>query len=359
MIDRKDIAISIKERMTIAGISASKLSRLTGIHRNTVQGHLTKGPSFIDDLCKYAEALNCKVSDLLNEPSSHKETFDNKCIAINIKERMAISDISASKMSRLTGIHKTTLNNHLTKGPAFIDDLYKYAEALNCKVSDLLKDPGSGKKTFDESYILNIWPYNLILDVIYYNCKKPDDKEEQLKSVREVYIPGFLECVDKLIERERLVLDMRYKDNFTLDKIGEEFRVTRERIRQIIGKALRKLGHPSFRSKYILRTKEEYDTLKRNYEALKFTHDNMIRTIRKKSDIFTPDFSDSIDVLGLTVRSSNCLHRAGIDTVNDLTKLSYNDLIRVRNLGRRSVEEIQDKLKSYLNENNSQNNLCS
>ena len=48
--------------------------------------------------------------------------------------------------------------------------------------------------------------------------------------------------------------------------------------------------------------------------------------------------------LDLSVRSYNCLKRAGIDTVGDLRKLSADDLCRIRNLGRKSTEEITRKL---------------
>ena len=61
---------------------------------------------------------------------------------------------------------------------------------------------------------------------------------------------------------------------------------------------------------------------------------------------FTEDIEDDapIDELHLTVRSFNCLKRAGIDTVGELRALSEDDLCRVRNLGRKSKEEIKKKL---------------
>lgn len=52
-----------------------------------------------------------------------------------------------------------------------------------------------------------------------------------------------------------------------------------------------------------------------------------------------------IDELELSFRSYNCLKRAGINTVEDLCKMSCDDMMHVRNLGRRSLEEILQKLK--------------
>ena len=53
----------------------------------------------------------------------------------------------------------------------------------------------------------------------------------------------------------------------------------------------------------------------------------------------------SIDELELSVRSYNCLKRAGINTVEELTNKSQEDMMKVRNLGRKSLEEVLAKLK--------------
>ncbi|MGI6167364.1 MAG: DNA-directed RNA polymerase subunit alpha [Eubacteriales bacterium] len=54
----------------------------------------------------------------------------------------------------------------------------------------------------------------------------------------------------------------------------------------------------------------------------------------------------TIEELDLSVRSFNCLKRAGIDTVQDLTNLTLSDMIKVRNLGKKSLEEVEQKLRS-------------
>lgn len=53
----------------------------------------------------------------------------------------------------------------------------------------------------------------------------------------------------------------------------------------------------------------------------------------------------SIDELELSVRSFNCLKRAGINTVEELTNKTSDDMMKVRNLGRKSLEEVLAKLK--------------
>lgn len=52
----------------------------------------------------------------------------------------------------------------------------------------------------------------------------------------------------------------------------------------------------------------------------------------------------TIEELDLSVRSYNCLKRAGINTVQELTDKSEADMMKVRNLGRKSLEEVKNKL---------------
>ncbi|HPU40871.1 MAG TPA: DNA-directed RNA polymerase subunit alpha [Acetivibrio clariflavus] len=54
----------------------------------------------------------------------------------------------------------------------------------------------------------------------------------------------------------------------------------------------------------------------------------------------------TIEELDLSVRSYNCLKRAGINTVEDLTNRTEEDIMKVRNLGKKSLEEVYNKLKA-------------
>jgi len=53
----------------------------------------------------------------------------------------------------------------------------------------------------------------------------------------------------------------------------------------------------------------------------------------------------NIDELELSVRSYNCLKRAGINTVEELCSRTSDDMMKVRNLGRKSLEEVLQKLE--------------
>ena len=58
-------------------------------------------------------------------------------------------------------------------------------------------------------------------------------------------------------------------------------------------------------------------------------------------------FNKSIHDLELSIRSENCLLRGGIQTVGDLLKKSRDDLLKIRNLGRKSLNEIEEKIASH------------
>ena len=67
--------------------------------------------------------------------------------------------------------------------------------------------------------------------------------------------------------------------------------------------------------------------------------------VEKEDDEREKVLEMSIDELELSVRSFNCLKRAGINTVEELCNRTSEDMMKVRNLGRKSLEEVLAKLK--------------
>ena len=77
-------------------------------------------------------------------------------------------------------------------------------------------------------------------------------------------------------------------------------------------------------------------------EATKNTQVMIVKEESKKEKVL----ETSIEELELSVRSFNCLKRAGISTVEDLTNRSEADMMKVRNLGKKSLDEVIAKLHS-------------
>ena len=66
-----------------------------------------------------------------------------------------------------------------------------------------------------------------------------------------------------------------------------------------------------------------------------------------EEDKLTRILEMTIEEMDLSVRSYNCLKRANIHTVEDLTKKTEDDMLKVRNLGKKSLDEVIYKLESY------------
>lgn len=171
------------------------------------------------------------------------------------------------------------------------------------------------------------YPDNLLYDIFGGEWEYP----------RPADFDGSLEYVlHTLTERERRVLDFRYKDGLTFEAIGKRECVTRERIRQIHAKSLRKLRHPG-RLNYL-----KYGVsgvIARKTENAREAALASLPKQDKPEDI-------PLEELGLSVRSYNCLKRAGVDTLADIAALTQNELSQVRNLGKKSVDEYAQCLRA-------------
>ena len=196
--------------------------------------------------------------------------------------------------------------------------------------------------------LLELYPFNLAMAIF---C----DEERAM----QIYIPGIESVLSTLTERESTVLKLRYREKKTLVETGREFNITRERVRQIEAKALRKMRHPS-RAKAITAVSfeqfkeqsDKYFKLSQEYELLKSAFESVTNQTAEPSVIIpmaklSETMQNPLCDLELSVRSYNCLKRAGKNTLHDVCKMTESELQRVRNLGRKSYEEVIRKLQEY------------
>lgn len=203
------------------------------------------------------------------------------------------------------------------------------------------------------------WPYNLV-----YAIFSPDDSNGRWDICFRVYIPGLLESVNELTEREQKIIDMRFHMGLTLEQTGKEFGVSRDRIRQIEEKAIRKLRHPRFYKEWKMVQQKEVWEAKGEASGLLLENAAMrhklIEIARILGKDYIPEMPDpepeqkpktdldmTIDELELSVRSYNCCARAGYNKVGDFVGKTAEDLARIRNLGRKSIEEVIAKLREH------------
>lgn len=93
----------------------------------------------------------------------------------------------------------------------------------------------------------------------------------------------------------------------------------------------------SLASKILVSHFANFANLSNKFDSLGLTKDEEVIEEKASSN-------ESIEDLDLSVRSYNCLKRAGIQTVFDLTEKSEAEMMKVRNLGKKSLKEVKEKL---------------
>lgn len=202
-----------------------------------------------------------------------------------------------------------------------------------------LTEPQAKPCDMNSPYDPTVYPGNMLEDI----AEKVNG--EHLTALPDDWQPSIEYAVSLLTEREAGVLKLRYQQGLKLDDISKEYGVTRERIRQILRRALRELTyHHKWRFiKYGISVaikaaedKAREDGFQNGYR--RGLHDaERYRKIDLHGDVSLCD-------LDLSVRSYNCLCRAGVKTGSDIVGMGYDRLIRVRNFGRKSYEEVIKKL---------------
>lgn len=211
------------------------------------------------------------------------------------------------------------------------------------------------EKSRERVNLLRVYPYNLIPLI------NGEDDESDIRAWEEdnkvYYSPRLIEEVmtQHLTERENKVLQMRYEWGMSLEEVGSEIGVTKERIRQIEARAIRKMRMRKLDimcAPAIDYRKElsDNEVLRNQVNYLQSELDR-IRGIselpREEADKKRSIMETSIDELNLSVRAYNCCRRAGINTLGDLCGKTFTEMTKVRNLGKRSLQEIESKMNEY------------
>ena len=200
------------------------------------------------------------------------------------------------------------------------------------------------------------WPYNLL------NAMEID--EDPLDHLDDIGTLEVAMAISSLTPREKSVIRMRYAQEMTLKEVGVEIGVKQERVRQIEGKALRKLRFAKG-SGYVIRNGVKAYIHMRILEgveqAAKAKEAELEGIYREKlasvgcemtqneQKVWGRILSLTVEEMDLSVRAYNCLKRSGNDTVQDIVTRypDYESAMQIRNLGRKSLEEVSEKLRSY------------
>jgi DNA-directed RNA polymerase alpha subunit len=142
----------------------------------------------------------------------------------------------------------------------------------------------------------------------------------------------------------------------TLEAAAEAFEVSRERVRQVVGKKVRQLRHPSRGDVPEMYGGPRFSTY--GVEQMREHKDFWLPRLDEMAEQYlTPpapkakptvvDLSTPIDSLMLTVRTENCLKAEGVTTVGDLLPYTEVALGKIPNFGANSLKEVKTLLLEY------------
>jgi len=181
-----------------------------------------------------------------------------------------------------------------------------------------------------------LWPNNLYRDVFgepYENI--PENAEAAIEFVLNMLKP-----------REKAIVLARLRDYKTFTAIAKEYNRSCSLIAHNYHRAIRRIRRHPLRPKYLIDLDGQ---LKRDLAAEEDAKELRRQAMEKsKTQVVKAAWEEiTIDDLDLSVRAYNCLSRVGIRTLADISMLTSNELIGVRNLGRKCYLEVLDVCEKY------------
>lgn len=140
-------------------------------------------------------------------------------------------------------------------------------------------------------------------------------------------------------ERNRSILIGRISKNKTYHELAVQHDVSLERIREIV---IRFWSRVAYRLTVFNRCYED-----ENKKAVSELRRIGLYNPEKIGDLLKRKYVRNITEYNFSVRAFKCLWYSGIKTIDQLTERTEEDLLKIRNLGRKSIQEIKDLLAEY------------
>ena len=286
----------------------------------------------------------------------YKPGSKEECLAYNIRLFCEANEMTYRDFVALVGISEATLHTWLS-GKSMPDDKHQKSleNVFSAKFDKICSNIIATRLLLDATVTIeDVFPYNCIISSSFgssagvdalanYECSTSDDFDF---SYREISPSDFDKVFHTLTYREQSVIELRYRDSLTLEDVGRKMGVTRERIRQIELKALRKIHIGIVKS--IRDAKNDVESLKSENETLKkyiASLESANPSDNTMAPVLYPKLNTVIEDLDFSVRTYNCLKRARLNTVKDIIDYE-NGLTHIRNLGKKGVIEIADTVEN-------------
>lgn len=197
------------------------------------------------------------------------------------------------------------------------------------------------------------YPQNLLDEIANAPYTDSENRVEWEEPLPTDFAQTLAYVLAGLTEREQQVIELRYKKQMSYVQIGRELGVSGERVRQVGVRALRKLCHPSRRSLLIRGIRGWVEDAREAGRQCAMSEAVTQLAAALKTDAGKAKATEvlggetPIEDAGLSARATNVLLRAGCKTLGDVAEHTESEVMRFRNMGRKSFEEIVAKLAEY------------
>lgn len=306
-----------------------------------------------------------------------------------LKTLMKNNNMTSRDLSTVTGVSVPSILKYLSgKNNPTVPVLIAFSNALNVPIElftgqmdEMIKDRDAYLKmcatdlralnfklfTNDKYYFKKVryantgyeLPYPLNL---YNDMHILDDNKIELP-ISTDQMNGLEKAIlDSLNNKEKSCIIQYYKDELSLAEISEQYGVSRERVRQIIAKGIRKLKNPNakklilfgIRGSGLLKREMELDDLEKTLEKREQIIADHASLINTKLKIVAPELQQEenlkkieLEDLGISTRAYTCLRRSNIRNLYDLSKMTLKELFAIRNMGKHTVDEIIAAMRRY------------
>lgn len=233
--------------------------------------------------------------------------------------------------------------------PTYEDAKKFYEQLKQSKIKSKLLEERERIRKRDERIIAQAMPYPFNV------AKAANLSDSDILTIEEAR-------VNLMSDRDRKIFDLYFKEDKTLDEIGHKYGVTGARAGQVLKRCLKLISYAKEKKIADERKKESLEEKRREAIEISECRKKLIEIFRETGvygeDMvieFGPVTSrksassslllEKIDSLHLSVRSNNCLRRAGIHRIGQLVEKTPDEILQIKNLGKRSFREILDKLE--------------
>lgn len=281
--------------------------------------------------------------------------MDKAIIIQNIDKIRIARGMTKKQLGEAAGYKSpVSIYRRAVSGEISLDNVLRFAKALGVEPYILLKGEIKETTEFEVPFdIKSLYPQNFVYDAIveYYERRQLSEDEKQ-KTITDIlyriHVPSLFNVIKSdFSERDQEIIEMYWKKNMTISDIAKYYNRTLECIRQVIKKSMRKIARMSRREKYIMVPPEEVDEYRKAVSKLTMAIDTYKEHLSEAIDSERVLVRTPIDDLKLSVRTYNCLARSGYNFVDELVGIPAYDLAKIRNMGRKSFDELLQSLQEY------------